>query len=73
MNLGTSFRFLMASAMSRAVVGSIVSLIVYIISFTPFMAIFVLETSYFVGIRIVFVSYIIIIVLIFSYTWLHIS
>lgn len=45
----------MASAMSRAVVGSIVSLIVYIISFTPFMAIFVLETSYFVGVRIVFV------------------
>ena len=53
--LWISFRFLMASAMSRAVVGSIVSLIVYIISFTPFMAIFVLETSYFVGIRIVFV------------------
>ena len=45
----------MASAMSRAVVGSIVSLIVYIISFTPFMAIFVLETSYFVVVRIVFV------------------
>ena len=44
----------MASAMSRAVVGSIVSLIVYIISFTPFMAIFVLETSYFVGVRIFF-------------------
>ena len=46
----------MAVSMSKAVVGSIVSLIAYIISFTPFMAIFVLETSYHAGLRIALVS-----------------
>merc|ERR550532_1492972 len=47
-----AYAFLMAVSMSKAVVGSIVSLIAYIISFTPFMAIFVLETSYHAGLRI---------------------
>ena len=46
----------MAASMSKAVVGSIVSLIVYIISFTPFMAIFVLENSYNLAIRLFLVS-----------------
>ena len=46
----------MAVSMSKAVVGSIVSLIAYIISFTPFMAIFVLETSYHAGLRIALAS-----------------
>ena len=46
----------MAASMSKAVVGSIVSLIVYIISFTPFMAIFVLENSYNLVLRLFLVS-----------------
>lgn len=39
------FRFLMAAAMSKATVGSIVSILLYIVSFTPFMVLFTLDLS----------------------------
>ena len=53
----------MAASMSKAVVGSIVSLIVYIMSFSPFMAVFVLEESYnlytrFILVRLSFVDFV---------------
>ncbi len=38
-------RFLMAVCMSKAVTGSIIAILVYITSFTPFMVLFTLEAQ----------------------------